>query len=124
MFYQALFLTLLLPLPVPSKVLPDGSVVKINRTVVSDGGDDGNGNTFFFHSTSVTSHSSSSSSETTNSGTDSEEEEEKEKSPTTEEEEGVIVPSLEENFDGEDGEGELDVTVGSAEEGRAALGQD
>jgi len=32
------------------QVLPDGTVVKINRTVISDSSDDGN--TFFFSSTS------------------------------------------------------------------------
>jgi len=33
------------------KVLPDGTVVKINRTVISDSSDDGS--SFFFHSTSL-----------------------------------------------------------------------
>merc|ERR1719384_1167641 len=33
------------------KVLPDGTVVKINRTVISDTSDDGS--SFYFHSTSL-----------------------------------------------------------------------
>ena len=33
------------------KVLPDGTVVKINRTVISDSSDDGS--SFYFHSTSL-----------------------------------------------------------------------
>ena len=32
-------------------MLPDGSVVKVNRTVISDKSEDGN--SFFFHSTSI-----------------------------------------------------------------------